>query len=180
MKNSKGFTMVELVVTIAIIAILATTVSLSVSAVVKSSKKKSQQAEVESAYATCGAVFTELNSGFSTISLDQLDNVLEQRIGSNIVLVKRLDNSNKNADTFTQDNIQNVKDGYYIYYRYGEITKEGGNQYYIDTLYYIVEGDIWKFALTSNKAGLNIAGSNNIPTVYTTKLYYNGTEVSVD
>ncbi len=179
MKNNKGFTLVELVVTIAIIAILATTVTLSVSAVVKSNKKKVQQAEVESAYATCSAVFTELNSGFSTISLDQLDNILEQRIGSNVVLVKKLDSSNK-ADTYTQSNIQNVSDGYYIYYKYGELTKEGGNQYYIDTLYYIVEGNIWKFALTSNKSTIFRPGATNIPTVYTTKLYYNGDEISAE
>lgn len=179
MKNKRGFTLVELTVTIAILAILATTVSISVTAIINSNKRKAQQAEIENAYATCGAVFTEINSGFSTIELYQLNEVLEQRLGSNVIVVSKLDNSKK-APSYSQSNISNVTNGFYIYYKYGTISNADGNQYYIDTLYYIVDGNVWKMALTSNKDALFIPGVTNIPTTYTTKLYYNGAEVSIE
>lgn len=180
MKNNKGFTMVELVVTIAILAILATTVTLSVTAVINSSKRKTQQAEIESAYSTCGAVFTEINSGFSTIEISNLNEILKQRIGSNVQTVRKLDSSGK-ADSYTQSNIGNISNGFYIYYRYGKLSSQEENQYYVDTIYYIVDGNVWKIALVSNKALLDAIGAgSNATVIYNTKLYYNGSEVSTD
>ena len=65
-RNKKGFTLIELVAVIAIIAILGGIVAASTVAIVKNSTKKSIASKLKSYWSITNTAFDQINKGFST------------------------------------------------------------------------------------------------------------------
>lgn len=143
--NKKGFTLVELVVVIAILGILATLVTISANFFIKSAREKNNRTSVQTSFNTVQSLLVEINSGFSTIgsvNKEAFSNVLDDTVQVCDVL-------STNAK-FTAPNAEKAE-GYYIYCRYGikknETNSPSSEQskpsYYLDSLYYVKNGVVW-------------------------------------
>ena len=71
-KNPKGFTLIEVLVVVALIAVLSSVVAVSLSAVVRSSQKKAAQASLESYWRITSIYVNQCNLGYGSFSKTQL------------------------------------------------------------------------------------------------------------
>jgi prepilin-type N-terminal cleavage/methylation domain-containing protein len=71
-RNPKGFTLVEVLVVIAVVAILSTVVTISISAVIKSSQKKAAASSLESYWRITSIYMNQCNLGYGSFSKNQL------------------------------------------------------------------------------------------------------------
>ena len=71
-RNPKGFTLLELVVVIAIIGVLSTVMVLSISAVLKNSRNKAAKSSLENYWKITTIYFNQCNLGYGTFSEKQL------------------------------------------------------------------------------------------------------------
>ena len=65
-RNKKGFTLIEVLVVIAIFGILSAIVTVSTMAILRSSKKKTVSTKLENYWSTTTTAFNQINKGFST------------------------------------------------------------------------------------------------------------------
>lgn len=142
--NKKGFTLVELVVVIAILAILGTVAGISANYFVKIAREKNNKTAVQTSFNAVQSLLVEINSGFSTIgsvSKEAFASVLDDT-----VQVCEVFSAGEKYTSPTSDK----PEGYYIICRYG-IRNDAGNSktenmkpsYYLDVLYYVKDGVVW-------------------------------------
>ncbi len=150
LKNKKGFTLVELVVTIAILAVLGTIIGISASFFVRKANEKNQQTAFETAYNSIQSALVEKNSGFSTYgSLQEaFEAVLDDRVRDCKQYLR--------GEKYTAPTADNP-DGYYIVCRPKEKKNPEtgqievmGDEWSLDVLYYVKEGNLWYFDSTGN------------------------------
>ena len=146
--NKLAFTLVELVVVIAILGILSSVAGISISAAVKSSKRKQAQTSVRTYFETTTGVMAELNGGFSMIDINNLSGTIAQRTKTRPVNVEFLDDG-ESADTFSPS--KTSTEGYYVFYRYCDDTvydhvhNHTVNEftYFLDTVYLLQDGVLY-------------------------------------
>lgn len=141
--NKKGFTLVEIVVVISIIAILGTVVGISANFFIKTAREKNNRTAVQTSFNAVQSLLVEINSGFSTIgsvSKEAFSNVLDDT-----VQVCEVFSAGEKYTSPTSDK----PEGYYIICRYG-IRNDTNNKnenvkpsYYLDVLYYVKDGVVW-------------------------------------
>ena len=142
--NKKGFTLVEIVVVIAILAILGTVVGISANFFVNNAREKNNRTAVQTSFNAVQSLLVEINSGFSTIgsvSKEAFSNVLDDT-----VQVCEVFSAGEKYTPPTADK----PEGYYIVCRYGIKNDSGTNKtdnlkpsYYLDVLYYVKNGVVW-------------------------------------
>ena len=146
--NKLAFTLVELVVVIAILGILSSVAGISIAAAVKQTKRKQAQTSVRTYYETCNGVMAELNGGFSMIDLNNLAGTIAQRTKERPVNVVYLDDG-ESADTFCP--ARGSTQGYYVFYRYCDpaiydhVHNHTPNEfsYFMDTVYLLQDGVLY-------------------------------------
>ena len=156
-KRKKGFTLVELIVTIAIIAILSTMVGLSVNFFIKQANIKTQFTTIETAIKTCNAIYLEANLGYSGINVSDLTEY-QDKIGSFVKEANNVTGSTVNPDLNNAAN-----NSMFIYYKYDKDYDGGDDEkaqpkYYLYEIYYVIDGNVWAFKYQAKKITLN--GSN--------------------
>ena len=151
LKNKKGFTLVELLVTIAIIGILSTMVGLSVNFFIKQANEKTQFTTIETAVKTCNAIFMETNLGYSGISVGDITEY-QSRIGSYVKEVNNVTGGTVNTSDVSADNNE-----MYIYYKYDGKYADGSNEpkYYLVNIIYKIDNNVWIYSYTNGKITLN-------------------------
>lgn len=154
LKNKKGFTLVELIVTITIIAILSTMVGLSVNFFIKQANIKTQFTTIETAVKTCNAIYLESNLGYSGINVSDITEY-QDKIGDFVKEANNVTGSTVNPDIANASN-----KSMFIYYKYDK-EYEGGDdakaqpKYYLYEIYYVIDGNVWNFKYSTKKITLN-------------------------
>ena len=146
--NKLAFTLVELVVVIAILGILSSVAGISIASAVKSSKRRQSTTSVKTYFETCNGVMAELNGGFSMIDVGNLSDTIAQRTKTRPVNVIFLDDGEA-ADNFKPS--KNANAGYYVLYRYCDIDiydhvrnhTPVNFTYFMDTVFYLEDGVLY-------------------------------------
>lgn len=122
-KSSRGFTLIELVAVITILAILATAVTGGVIAIARSATQNNNKSAVRSYFTLCKAAMGQLNSGTSIYSNgtftsnSDITTLIKRTTGKEPALLLRLedDQSTDKYRPFASD-----KEGYYVCIRYAD------------------------------------------------------------
>lgn len=142
-KSKKGFTLVELVVVIAILAVLGTMVGISASFFVNKANEKSQKTAIETAYNSIQSALVEVNSGFSTYGSlrDAFQAVLDDTV--------RACEQYSNNERFKEPSAES-DEGYYIVCVPVKKKDANGNDYVsgewgLNLLFYVKKGNVWSY-----------------------------------
>ena len=134
-RNKKAFTLIEILVVIAIIGILSAIVTVSTIAIVKNSRKKAVSARLCSYWSITATAFNQINKGFTTYSSPNAD-----------FLATRLGLEKKSIKLGSEECTSLSNDQIYIQYKYN--SKSVSNKYslvciwtrYNNDYYYTTDG----------------------------------------
>ena len=149
--HRRGFTLVELVVVIAIMAILAGTVTSAVIGVAKSVKDNNNKDAVRNYFAMAKAALDQINSGVSIYSngtfttTADIATLMRRTTGSEPKMVYRVEdtqNAEKNRPFPTDDA------GYYVFVRFADpaltypvtsssMVDDANRKFFVDAVYYV-------------------------------------------
>ena len=132
-RNKKGFTLIEIIVVIAIIAILGGIVATSIFAIYRNSEKKAASSKLSESWNITSTAFHQINRGFTTVSSPNV-NFLSTRLGTTKIKL-----GTKACESLSKD---------YIYIQYEYNPKSVSNKYKIiciwtnkdDNYYYTRDG----------------------------------------
>ena len=136
-RNKKGFTLIEVLVVITIIAILGSIVAVSTVAILRNAEKKTVTARLNNYWSISAKAFHQVNHGFSTGSgTTALKDLLKTRLGSGITIVLGTDKCTSLS-----------KNTVYLQYEYNQ--QSLNNKYklvciwtrYEDNYYYTTDGE---------------------------------------
>lgn len=143
LKAKKGFTLIELVVVIAILAVLGTVAGISGSFFVRKANEKSQKTAVETAYNSIQSVLVEVNSGFSTYG--SLRDAFQSVLDDSIRACEQYSNNEKFKEPSAESD-----EGYYIVCVPVKKKDANGNEYVsgewaLSLLFYVKDGNVWAY-----------------------------------
>ena len=145
-RNKKGFTLVEVVVVIAIIAILGSIIAVSVMAILKNSEKKAVSTKLTSYWKITSTAFSQINKGFATATSP-----------SATFLESRLPLKNSQIKLGTEKCTSISKDES-IYIQYTKNTKSVNNKYTLVCIWLRYNG---KYYYTTD--GKDVTGPKDSP-----------------
>lgn len=143
--------MVELIVAIAIMAILASALGLAIASIAREATEKNCKDATRNYYALAKAAMTQLNSGVSVYSNgifttnDDISTLLKRSTGSAPVRLVRLDD---NQDATNVRPFNSDEEGYYVGIRYADPSltypvksnteiNDAERVFFVDAVYYI-------------------------------------------
>ena len=142
-RNKKGFTLIEIIVVIAIIAILGGIVAGSIYAVYRKSEKKAATSKLTESWSITTTAFHQINRGFTTFSSPNV-NFLSTRLGTTKIIL-----GTNECESLAKD---------YIYIRYEYNPKSVSNKYKVVCIWTNKDGNYY---YTTD--GKNVIGPQSAP-----------------
>ncbi|NCA67036.1 MAG: type II secretion system protein [Clostridia bacterium] len=133
-RNKLGFTLVELIVVILIMAILAAGATVSFVSVLKNNRIKAEKAELETAFSTCQTFMVEVNGSFSTITNPTITHFASRVTMSRAVV---------DVGSVTSPPNYLSPEGVYI-----KCIKDANNKYIVPEIWYVINERVWSITST--------------------------------